>query len=210
MQPQQPVYGPPPSGPSPYDFIVNPNAGSGRSRLPGGNSVVARSILVIGGMIVLLIVFIVGKNLLLVGSTNTPDLISVATQQQELIHLSYNAVQVQTIETTTKNSALTTQLALTSQQQELLVYLKNHGHKVAQKQLSSQGSAATDQQLAAAVAASTYDATFNQIMVTKLTTYKQSLQQASTKGSDAAGQALLQKDYDSAQLLLQQLTPTVQ
>jgi hypothetical protein len=210
MQPQQPAYGPSQSGSNPYDFIVNPNAGPSRRRVPGSNSVVLRLLLVLGGIFLLFIAFVVGKNLLLVDSTNTPLLISAASQQQELIHLSGKAVLVTTIDSTTKNSALTSQLTLTSQQQQLLVYLKANGHKVAPKQLSTQISLATDQQLTASLAASTYDATFRQIMTTKLTTYKQTLQQAYAKTSGAVGKALLNKDYDSAQLLLQQLSPTGQ
>ncbi len=210
MQPQQPSYGSPQPSPTPYDFIVNPGAAPRRSRLPGGNSVVSRLLLVLGGLLLLFIIFIVGKNLLLVDSTNTPQLIEAASQQQELIHLSGKAVLEPTLETTTKNFALTTQLTLTSQQRQLLVYLKDQGHKVAPKQLDSQVSLATDQQLTAAASSSTYDATFRQIMLTKLTTYKQTLQQAATKTSGPAGLALLNKDYTSAQLLLLQLNPTAQ
>ena len=208
MQPQQPYYGPPQPSGSPYDFIVNPGVAPKRSRLPGGNSVLARSLLVLGGILVLLVIFIVVKNLLLVDSTNTPLLVAAVSQQQELIHLSSKAVLEPTIEPTTKNFALTTQLTLTSQQQQLLAYLKGQGHKIAPKQLANQVSLATDQQLAAAASASTYDATFRQIMQTDLTTYKQTLQQAFAKTSGDAGRTLINKDYDSAQLLLQQLNPT--
>ena len=209
MQPQQPGYGPPQAGPTPYDFIVNPGTGPQRSRLPGGNSVVTRSLLILGGILLLVIVFIVGKNLLLVDSSSAPLLIDAASQQQELVHLSTKAVQEPSLEPTTKNFALTAQLTLTSQQHQLLVYLKSQGHKVAPKQLSTLGSLATDQQLAASIAASTYDATFRQIMVTKLTAYKQTLQQASTKTSGPGGRSLLDRDYTSAVLLLQQLSPTI-
>jgi len=208
MQPQQPNYGPPGPGPTPYDFIVNPDAAPRRSRLPGGNSVISRLLLVLGGIAILLIIFIVGKNMLLVDSSNTPLLIDAVSQQQELIHLSGKAVQEPSLEATTKNFALTTQLTLISQQRQLLAYLQTQGRKIAPKQLSNQVSLATDQQLAASVAASTYDATFRQIMLTKLSAYKQTLQQAFTKTSGSAGSALVNKDYDSAQLLLQQLDPT--
>ena len=207
MQPQQPNYGPGPSGGSPYDFIVNPSAPPSRSRLPGGNSVVTRSLLVLGGVLVLLVIFIIGKNLLLVDSTNTPLLTTAVSQQQELIHLSGKAVLEPTIDPTTKNFALTTQLTLTSQQQQLLTYLNGQGHKIAPKQLASRVSLATDQQLTAAATDSTYDATFRQIMQTDLTAYKQTLEQAFSKTSGAVGQALINKDHESAQLLLQQLNP---
>ena len=207
MQPQQPNYGPSQPGANPYDFIVNPGAVPSRSRLPGGNSVISRLLIVVGGIFILLIIFMVVKNLVLVDSTNAPLLISAANQQQELIHLSGKAILEPTLEATTKNFALTTQLTLVSQQQQLLVYLQNQGHKITPKQLVAQVSLATDQQLAASVAASTYDSTFRQIMQTKLTSYKQTLQQAYTKTSGSAGRALINKDYASSQLLLQQLNP---
>lgn len=208
MQPQQPNYGPSQPGANPYDFIVNPGAAPSRSRLPGGNSVISRLLIVVGGIFILLIIFMVVKNLVLVDSTNAPLLISAANQQQELIHLSGKAILEPTLEATTKNFALTTQLTLVSQQQQLLVYLQSQGHKITPKQLVAQVSLATDQQLAASVAASTYDSTFRQIMQTKLTSYKQTLQQAYTKTSGSAGRELINKDYASSQLLLQQLNPT--
>ena len=209
MQPQQPPYGARPNS-DPYDFIVNPGAAPRRNRLPGGGSVVGRVIIVLGGVLVVFILFVVVKNLLVVDTTNTALLIEVAGQQQELIHLSNKATTAPLLEGNTNNFALTAQLALTSQQQQLLVYLKANGHKLVAKQLNLQISAATDQQLTASIAASTYDATFRQVMQTKLTTYGQTLQQAYAKTTGPAGRKLLKNEYATAELLVQQLKPVGQ
>lgn len=206
MQPQQPPYGAQPNS-DPYDFIVNPGTAPRRSLLPGGGSVVGRVVIIVGSALLLLILFVIVKNLLLVDTTNTPLLFNIAGQQQELIHLTNKATAAPLLEGTTNNFALTSQLALTSQQQQLLTYLKTNGHKLAAKELNLQISAITDQQLAASVAASTYDATFRQVMQTKLTTYEQTLQQAYAKTTGPEGRILLKSAYTTAQLLLQQLKP---
>ncbi|MEO8105432.1 MAG: hypothetical protein ABI602_03795 [Candidatus Saccharibacteria bacterium] len=206
MQPQQPPYGSRPES-DPYDFIVNPAAPPRRSLLPGGGSVIGRVVIVGGGLLVALILFIIVKNLLVVDSSNTALLLKVAGQQQELIHYSNEATAAPLLEGTTNNFAMTAVLSLTSQQKQLLIYLKANGHKLDAKQLNLQINAGTDQQLKASVAASTYDATFRQVMQTKLTTYGQTLQQAYAKTTGPAGRTLLKNDYATAQLLIQQLTP---
>lgn len=191
-----------------YEFIVNPGAPPHRSRLPGGGSLLGRVIVIAIGLILLLTVFSVVKNLLN-GNSNTPLLASVAQDQQAVIHLSANALTQKqnqvAFSTTNTNFAVTSQLGLTSQQAELLKYMKLNHKKVSPKTLNLKVSQATDTQLTAAAAASTYDQTFHDIMQAKLNTYLLDLKQAYNATKGQKGQQLLSKDYDAAQLLLTQL-----
>jgi len=160
--------------------------------------------IVAGGLLLLVIIFSLLKSII-VGHPNTAGFVTAAQEQQELIHLTTNAVQQQGLSTTNMNSALTTQLSLTSGQHDILTYLRNNHVKVKTKQLNLQVSAALDTQLTTAAAASTYNQTFHDIMKTKLTTYTQTLKQTYTQTKGPKGRALLSQEYDGAQLLLQQL-----
>lgn len=205
MQPQQPYQVPPPQQPAPnYDFILSPAAPPKRRPL-GGGSMLSRLLLVGGILVVLMIVFVVIKNLAS-GPSNYPVLLTVAQDQQELIHLSTAAGQQQTLATAAKNFATTAQFGLTSQQAQFTDYLKKNGHHVPAKTLNLKISKTTDDQLAAAASAGTYGQTFKEVMQSQLTTYSQDLKRAYAQTTGRKGRQLLSNDYDAAQLLLQQLS----
>jgi hypothetical protein len=214
--PPAPLYPPdqaqPQAGPTKeYEFIVNPEKPVRRLwQLPGGNSLLIRALLVGGGLLVLIIIFVVVKNLLGSGSNATfTAFVGIAQDQQELIHLTSNTSQQTNITTSNKNFAATAQLALGSSQAALGKYLATNGHKVNAKTLNLKVSASLDNQLVNAATAATYDQTFQQIAKTKLTAYMNDLQQTYklTKGKN--GRALLNDDYNQAQLLMIQLDAPV-
>ncbi len=194
-----------PATPQPheYEFIVNPGAPSKRFSFPFGGGTLGRLALVLGGLLVLIIIVVVVKGLLAPKTSYAP-FITIAQDQQELIHLSTNATQQQGLSTTSQNFAITAQLSLTSAESQLLTYLKNNGQKVSTKVLGQKVSASLDSQLTTAAGDSTYDATFQQIMQSQLTVYSQAMKQA-YNGAGPRGKALLNADYNGAQLLLKQL-----
>jgi hypothetical protein len=210
MQPQQPYYGPPAS-PQPqqpnYDFIVNP--GKPPKHLPtAGGSKLSRILIVGGGLILLIIVFSIGKGLLS-GGGNQAALALVVADQQEIIHLSTAATQQPNISSTNQNFAITGKLVVTSEQTQLLKYMAQQKQKVSDKQLRLKVSAAVDKQLLGAVASSTYDQTFQEVMKSLLTDYATALQVAYKQSSGANARKLLKAEYNSAQLLQRQLaTPS--
>lgn len=201
MQPQQPYYGPPQEPVQPnYDFIVNPQQAQKRPPRVGG-SMLSRIALVGVGLVVLLIVFVVFKNLLS-GGGNGAALSEVVERQQSIVHLATAADLETGISGTTKNFATTSKLVVGSQQYQLLKYMKLNKHKVTSKQLNLKVKKATDDQLASAKASSTYDATFRQILQSELTNYKSSLKLAYNQTpAGSKGRALLDSDYKSALLL---------
>lgn len=216
MQPQQP-YAPPPSQPLPgpnmgsdapkpdYGFILEPPK---PPRAPlfkfGGGSQKMRIILVVAVIFVLLVLFAGLKNIVASSNKSIPSLVSVAQYQQELLHLAQSGAQNAT-SASLKNFAYTTQLSLQSEQKDLVLYLKNNGHKTGTKELNLKISKTLDNQLTAALTNSSYDPTFKQAMQDKLTNYQQALKQAFIQTKGPKGQALLSNDYDAAGLLLKQL-----
>lgn len=218
--------GPPPSGPQenytpnavpdqnrtapdqPYNFITNPEPPARQplmSRFPGGNSIIARVGLVGGGLLVLFIIFSILRGLL-GGSPTLTSFITIAQDQQELIHLATNANLQQDLSTSNKNLAATMQLSLSSSQANLIKYFVANHKKINDKQLNLKVSKATDDQLTAAAAATTYNQTFQEIVQTKLTAYSKDLQQTYKQAKSKKGRALLKDGYNQAQLFQVQLT----
>jgi hypothetical protein len=204
--PEQPA-APAPQG-SNYDFITSPEQPKRRLSLPGGDSKLKKVLFAAGGLLVLMIIFVVLKGVL-AGSSNLPLFVGIAEDQQELIHLVTNAKQQPDLSSDNQNFVATAQLSLSSSQSDLLKYLAANHKKVVPKQLGLKISTATDEQLTAAASAETYNQTFKDVMKTKLTGYSNNLKQAYRQTTGKKGRAQLSADYDQAQLLLTQLNSTV-
>lgn len=208
MQPQQPVYGAPAPAPvqPDYDFIVNPQQPVRRPSL-GGNSMMSRLLIVGIGLIILIVAFAVIKGLLS-GGGNKAAMLHVVQDQQEIIHLTTAASQVTSISTTNKNFAVTANLVVTSQNSQLVSYLQKQHQKISLQQMNLKVSPTLDANLTTAAAANTYDQTFKDIMASQLTDYEAALKLAYSQTSGPVGRGLLKDDYNSAQLMQQQLAST--
>lgn len=194
-----------PTQPEAFDFIVNPDKPvTKRAALPGANSLLGRVVLVAVGIIILVIAFNIVKTLVS-GSSNLPSMVTVAQDQQELVHLATAAAQQQNLSVTDKNFIATAQLSLASAQSKLLAYLKTNKAKVTAKVLNLKVSAATDSQLTAAQTAATYGQTLHDIMKAKLNGYATDLKRSYQQTKGTHGRALLSDAYDQGQLLLIQL-----
>ena len=113
-----------------FSFIMNPEQQPSKSQLPGSNSMILRILVVLGGLLVLVIIFAVLKNLL-GGTSNLGSFVSVIQDQQELVHLTTNVTgnQQLALPTDDQNFAATAQLSLTSSQSGLTSYLASIGMK---------------------------------------------------------------------------------
>ena len=196
----------PSSSQSDLDFIMNPQQPPKSPGLFsfGGSSLPKRILLAVGGMFLLLILFVVVKGVVGGNGGSATALVTVAKDQQELIHLATGATQNATTDVT-KNFSATALISLQSEQNQLVSYLKTNGHKVAGKELSLKISKATDAQLAAAKSASTFDETYKSIMQEKLKAYQTDIQKAYNQTTGTKGRALLTDDIKAANLLLEQL-----
>jgi len=206
-----------PAAPSPespdqsYAFITSPPKPPRQpllSRLPGGGSLIGRIGVAAGAIVVVIIVIVILRGIFGGTSANATALISVAQDQQELIHLVTTANQ-QSLLSTNQNFSATLQLSVASSQGKLIAYLTAGNQKIKAQQLNLKVSADTDNQLAAAATAGTYNQTFQQIMQGQLNTYATDLQKAYKLDKGKNGRAILLDSYQQVQLLAVQLaTPS--
>ena len=191
-----------------YAFITNPGTPSYKKPLPGSGSPITRALIVLGGLLVLIIIFIALKGVLSSGSSG-PLYIGVAQDQQAMIHITDNASMEPSLSGPNKNFAITADLSLISDQSKTVSYIQASGIKLDGKNINLKVSLPLDTQLTNAAAASNYNAVFDQIMQTKLNNYDQALQQAFDKTPGPKGRALLKSENSNVQLLLKQLAAAV-
>ena len=194
-----------------YNFIMEPPKPERRSLLPTNSGPAIRIALILGGVLVVFVIFAVIKSLLFSSGGNKQALITVAQDQQAIIHIVTNATtgtqgqQPAVLSASNQSFAITTQLKINSAQTQLLTYLKANHVKASTKVLGLKVDAATDQQLSAAAANSTYDSTFQQVMQAKLNDYQSALDAAYKQTSGPNGRKLIKQEFQGAQLLLTQL-----
>jgi hypothetical protein len=178
------------------------------SRLPGQNSKIGRAAYIFGVLFVVLIGFIFIKGLL----SRNPSLdvfVGIAQDQQELIHLTSNAASQPGLNVTNQNFAVTAQASVTSSQGSIIRYLVGSGRKLQPQTLNLKLSASTDAQLKNAIAAATYDQTFQSVMNIKLTSYSNDLTQAFNSTTNPNSRAVFKNDYKQAKLMLIQLNTPI-
>ncbi|HSX08052.1 MAG TPA: hypothetical protein VLG11_04115 [Candidatus Saccharimonadales bacterium] len=192
---------------NPYEFIMNPQQPSKRNTpIPGvKDPFIARLILIVVVVVaVVVIVGVVASQLLSRNQVNTADLIGLAQSQQELIRVA-NQGATNGTQPVTRNFAINVQLALRSEQLQLLAYLQSQGHKLSATTLSLKKSKTTDTQLTTAQQTSTFDSTFVQLMQNSLTAYNTEVQQVLAGAAGANEKKILNVDQAAATMLLQQV-----
>jgi hypothetical protein len=194
-----------------YDFIMNPgtNKASGPSlKLPGMSGLspqLRRVIVIIVGLIFILIVLsVVLKAIDAPG--NVSDLNLVIEDQQELLHLASEGSQVQNISQSDQNLTATATPVLSSSQAALKDYLAETGGKLNIKYLDLKESASTDQDLASAASAGTYDSTFDGAFQAQINTYLSDLNAAYKVTPGSRGKSILSGDYKQGKLLLTEIS----
>jgi len=187
---------------------MNPSVKQGGLAVAAPSSLMKRILVVAVGLFILLILFVGVKNLIGSSSSNAASLLSVAQDQQELLHIATNASQQAGVSISTLNSTSTISASIGSQESQLTAYIKSVGQKYNTAQLGLKLSSATDAQLTAAASAGTYDQTYQTVMQGVLTNYQNDLKKAYSQTTGPRGRTLLNADYNAAKLLLQQLTPT--
>lgn len=205
MQSNGPSPAPPPAtmpsgnGQNPYDFILK---GEGKpKRTLGGGSLKQRIIIVGGGVLILLIIAIIFVSFLGSTSKGSSDaLVKVAQEQTELARVAAIGV-AKANSSETKNLAIITQLSMESSQADTVALLKKGGHKVSDKTLALLQDPNTDQQLDAADAGNSFDATFTDLLHKQLNSYRASLQSA-FKTASTTQQQLLQTSFNDATVLI--------
>lgn len=186
---------------NPYEFIMNPQKPKKPPLLIGGNLLLQRVLLVVGGLVTLAVLGVIISSVLTAGSKEkTAGLLAVAQNQTELIRIATDGTQ----HTTTlpgQGLAQNVLASITSDNAALLSYMSKNGVKASSKELALKHDKTTDHSLASAVENSTYDSVFKDIMRSELDAYGAALQKAARANPGPKGKTLLLKQYEAAKLL---------
>lgn len=178
----------------PYAFFMEPGKAPKKNLLGGSSN---KKLFIIAGAVVgllLLIVFL--ASLSAGGNKNAAQILTLAQTQQEVIRVAKDGSK-NAQSTELKNFAATTITSVSSDQQQLLALFAKNGKKIKPKDLAGGKNPQTDQALAAALAANTYDSTFASTMNSELKTYAGQLKNlAAISGPTSA--PLLKKEIDNA------------
>lgn len=188
-----------------YDFIMQPGSAARRT-MPfpvSSTNKTTKLLIVAAGLVVLVLLFGIVSSLLSKPAPSTADLIKAAQEQTELIRVAHIG-DTNAVGATALNNALTTETTLGSANQQLLTYLAKQHVTVSAKTLALTQNKQTDAQLSSALAASTFDTTFEDILQLQLQAYQATLKAAYTANPGPNGRQLLSQQYLGAGLLLEQ------
>lgn len=189
-----------------YDFIVNPSEKP--KPKPFQNMGLPVKVAVMGGgIIILLIMFSIVRGVIS-GPSLGEKFLTIAQDQQQIITVATAASQQQGLSTVNANSAITTQLGITTDQAETVEYMAKNGKKTKAKDLSLMLDGKLAAQLEASAQAGTYNETYKTVMSQQLNAYMNNMAQLYKQIDGKKGKALLDENYKSAKLLLQQLEAT--
>lgn len=203
MQPDNPPPAPPPAVPNgngkpDYDFIFNPEQPKKKLPLPGSKKgriitvAVIVAVLITAGSVVAGIISNAGK-------ADTEALVTAARQQQELIRISKLGIEkAKTGEA--KNIAVTTLLALESEQDDMQAAIKTAGLNP-KKVLVGSADTKTTQALTAAEQNNRFDEEFLKVMTASLTAYQKSVKAAYDGTTSTKLKTALSAQYKSANTL---------
>lgn len=190
-----------------YSFIFESSQQpTKRSILSGTTGPMIKVILGLCGLFVLLILFVVIKGIFSSTGSNATAILAVIEDQQAMYHIANEASGEQGLLSQTLNSAITTEVTISSAQSQLEVYYHKAGLvKYNPTVLISKISKSTDNQLNNATGSGLYDQTYVVIMQGWFDRYEADLKAAYNLTSDKTGRTILRADYSGATLLLQQL-----
>lgn len=205
--PKTPNQAPPPmaqptESDDPYKFIFDPNKGPPKKLIPSTSTKRGR-ILVIGvGLIVLVIIISIVSSLITnAGQAGTKDLIDLAQRQQEIVRVAQIGT-TKAKEQDTLNLAVNTQLAVASDQQQLLAKLKKSNIKLRSKELSLRLNSRTDALLVQAEQNNQFDEIFTKTIMSQLTSYQKAINKSYTTNSGQNTRTLLKTEFNNAGKLI--------
>ncbi len=189
-----------------YDFIVQSTEKPKPKPFQNTAKPVKIAILA-GGILVLLIMFNIVRGAIS-GPSVGEKFLSVAQDQQQIIVIATTASKQQGLSTVNANSSVTTQLGVATDQSATIEYMGKNGKEVKAKDLSLLLNSKVIAQLEASAAAGTYNETYKTVMSQELEAYMNHMSVLYKQTEGKNGRALLDSNYKSAKLLLQQLQAT--
>lgn len=153
------------------------------------------------------IVLIILISTLLGNNTSAGGLITIAQEQNELIRVSTEATGNASLQGT-QNLIANIELSITTEQQDLLAYLKSIGKEPSQSTLALTKNSATDSALTTAQTNGNYDSTFMTIIRGELRAYSIALKQTFASTTNTAQRQLINNDYKAANILIAEANST--
>lgn len=191
----------PPNNNNPYEFITNPQSPKRQARF--GRTPLQRTIIVVGSVSLLLIIFVAGASLLNRSANEQKDkLVRLAQTQAEIARVA-EIGEKDGVGRETKTLAAIANQGLISAQNETTELLAQRGTKLNNSSLSALKSKQTDAELEAATSRSSFDDTFNSVLDRLLEDYMTQLKSAQTSGNNREKE-VLSANFQEAELLLNQ------
>jgi hypothetical protein len=204
MQPQL-TPGPQANLPSPnpeYNFIFSDQKPRGRFNfhLPGGNNLTKLAILIVAIGSVLGILIIVLSSFF-GPKVNTKEITDVVARAQEITRVS-DSVSKKARDLNTANLASTTSASLTSEEEQLITYLKKSHKKVSAKDTAIYASKKTDDEIQSADQNNRLSAYYVSYVKKNLTDYQASIKTAYNTAGGPILKATLNEFSKSNQIIL--------
>ena len=150
----------------------------------------------------MMVIMAVAVNIFFGDKTSFGTIISLAQTEQEIVRLS--TLSKSSSDQSVINAATNTSLSIKSQEQAWLAFLKSHRQKVDEKVLAIKKDATTDKKLETALATSTFDVIYVQVMRQQLGAYGNQLKAAYKGATSQQQRSIMSSQYDGVQLLLKQ------
>ena len=189
-----------PPSESAYDFMFNAQKPHQPTLLKLPQSLSMRLLVGLGGLLVVIVLIIVIASASK-GQSNEAALISVAQDQQELIHLATNASSQTSLSSNNQTFVATANLTLANNSTQLNTYLKAVGYNVSLAEENLKISTGVDQTLTDAASSGDFNPTFDQIMQEQLKLYVDNINTAYIQTKGVNGRALLKSLYKQTNLL---------
>ena len=139
--------------------------------------------------------------LLFGGSTGNSPVVDSIARSQEIIRISSSLGTQQGIDTNTKDLAVTVKASLSSQQQQLIAYLKSKGTKIDPAKEVIYKNSSTDAQISSATQNNDLLVFYKSYLKTNLPLYESALQKAYAS-ADSKDKPILSNAYTSSQTIL--------
>ena len=182
-----------------YDFILNHQKRTPVDWLSSAGLPIRIGI-VAGGLLGLLLLFVIFSSLIGSGNDSSSQLTDIAQRQAELIRISSSVPNAAA--PTIQNLAASVKLTMSSDQHTLVSLLAQNNKAIDEKTLAARRSQTTDTQLTHAQQDGTYDTALTSVIEQQLSVYIQIVQQAFTASHSHSERSILQADYAHGQLLV--------
>ena len=197
----QPTPSPQPSQNPNYDFILNPTP-KNKSKFDIPKS----KILIVGiGALILIIIFVVIKNLVSSPIFSSNDFLAVLKDQQEIIHLvstdTTTNQEIGLLTSQNQNLIATTNLVISSDQQSTINYLKSNAVSFSPTSINLGINTSLDNQINSSINSNTYNQTLDQVLSSLFSSYTNDLKIAYNSEHGPKGKALLKNEYKNVYLL---------